>query len=408
MPHGVRADLKAAQTALGAGDFVAALKEVQPVWQTHPLDAALITARSTLELGRPDLAEKAARDALTMKPDSYAALLLLGSALQRQDKVIAAEYYFRRALDVSEDARAKELSRNVLRSLQRQKNWLVDGTFGIVPTSNVGKVSDEKKVKTVLGEFDITSQSERVLGIYGGLYLTRQTPLANGARFDFGVNFYDKAFRQHEFNMKTRGATASFNFPLSERSNASFSASKSRFSFGGEPYSDTTKLGASYGFSTAAGRILRFEMTHEEQDIIDDADQLSYENSGSVNFGVWRSKQTYVSLELRGNRRTSEHPAFDSWGKGASVLARYNRRDTSWVIEGALSRNQKIWDRPSGITPDVRQDNERLLSMSTYNSNFSFLGVTPTFRYTYQNRKSTIPIYSVLSHDVFVGVTNAF
>ena len=208
--------------------------------------------------------------------------------------------------------------------------------------------------------------------------------------------------------MKTRGATASFNFPLSERSNASFSSSKSRFSFGGEPYSDTTKLGASYGFSTAAGRILRFEMTHEKQDIIDDADQLSYENSGSVNFGVWRSKQTYVSLELRGNRRTSEHPAFDSWGKGASVLARYNPRDTSWVIEGALSRNQKIWDRPSGITPDVRQDNEWLLSMSTYNSNFSFLGVTPTFRYTYQNRKSTIPIYSVLSHDVFVGVTNAF
>ncbi len=95
MPHFVRADLKAAQTALGAGDFVAALKEVQPVWQTHPLDAALITARSTLELGRPDLAEKAARDALTMKPDSYAALLLLGSVLQRQDKVIAAEYYFR-------------------------------------------------------------------------------------------------------------------------------------------------------------------------------------------------------------------------------------------------------------------------------------------------------------------------
>ena len=36
MPHVVQADLKAAQTALGAGDFVAALKEVQPVWQTHP------------------------------------------------------------------------------------------------------------------------------------------------------------------------------------------------------------------------------------------------------------------------------------------------------------------------------------------------------------------------------------
>ena len=75
-----------------------------------------------------------------MKPESYAALLLIGSALQR----IGAEYYFRRALEVSEDTRAKELSRNVLRSLQRQKNWLVDGIFGIVPTSNVGMVSDEK------------------------------------------------------------------------------------------------------------------------------------------------------------------------------------------------------------------------------------------------------------------------
>ena len=77
MPHVVRADLKAAQTALGAGDFVAALKEVQPVWQTHPLDAALIRAHSNLELGRPDLAEKAARTVLKMKPDSYAAFLLI-------------------------------------------------------------------------------------------------------------------------------------------------------------------------------------------------------------------------------------------------------------------------------------------------------------------------------------------
>ena len=151
-----------------------------------------------------------------------------------------------------------------------------------------------------MGEFDITSQSEIGLGIYGGVYLTRQTPLANEARFDFGVNCYDKAFRQHKCNMKTRVATASLNFPLSDRSNASFSASKSRFSFVGEPYSLITTLGASYGFSTAAGRMLRFEMTHEKQSIIDNADQLSYETSGSVNLGIWRSKQTYASLELRG------------------------------------------------------------------------------------------------------------
>ena len=68
--------------------------------KTRPLATALITARPTSEHSRPDFSEKATREALDMKSDSYAAGLLLGRTLQIQNNPIAAEHQYRRALDV--------------------------------------------------------------------------------------------------------------------------------------------------------------------------------------------------------------------------------------------------------------------------------------------------------------------
>ena len=102
-----------------------------------------------------------------------------GSVLQRQDKVIAAEYYFHEQ-DVS--GCACRLSQYFCAPCKAEK--LACRQVRIVPTSNVGKVSDEK-VKTVLGNLTSRPNPKRV-SAFKADYISRETPLANGARFDLG------------------------------------------------------------------------------------------------------------------------------------------------------------------------------------------------------------------------------
>ena len=91
-----------------------------------------------------------------------------------------------------------------------------------------------------------------------------------------------------------------------------------------------------------------------KKDIIDQPVQMNYENAILSNVGVWSCKQASISLELRGNHRTSAHRHFDSCGKGISVLARSNPTDTRWIMDKALSSNHKNWDGSSRLIPEVR------------------------------------------------------
>ncbi|MGC6528733.1 MAG: surface lipoprotein assembly modifier [Paracoccaceae bacterium] len=57
---------------------------------------------------------------------------------------------------------------------------------------------------------------------------------------------------------------------------------------------------------------------------------------------------------------------------------------------------------------NVRHDLEWIASAGIRNSNVSYFGFTPTLRYTYQNRKSTVSLNTIQSHDLFFGISIAF
>lgn len=44
--------------------------------------------------------------------------------------------------------------------LRKSEKLLINGTFGILPNSHGVKALGEKNLKTVLGEFDITSETK--------------------------------------------------------------------------------------------------------------------------------------------------------------------------------------------------------------------------------------------------------
>ena len=73
-------DLIDAQQALLNVQFSEALEFVHDIADTHPVDAALISARALIELGNPKKAERYAAFAVRVAPKSLSARLLLTTA----------------------------------------------------------------------------------------------------------------------------------------------------------------------------------------------------------------------------------------------------------------------------------------------------------------------------------------
>ena len=74
------ADLRDAQIAILSQQYDLVLSEAAKIAKSHPIDAALIRARASIELGNPAQGEKYAEFAVKAAPKSFSARLLLATA----------------------------------------------------------------------------------------------------------------------------------------------------------------------------------------------------------------------------------------------------------------------------------------------------------------------------------------
>ena len=58
--------------------------------------------------------------------------------------------------------------------------------------------------------------------------------------------------------------------------------------------------------------------------------------------------------------------------------------------------------------PEKRRVRERKISLNLSNPNVSYFGLTPSLNYTFLDRDVNIEMFRVRSHDMFIGLTNAF
>ena len=111
VPFVAFANLSDSQRALLNGQFSEALEFAHEIADTHPVDAALISARALIELGDPKEAERYAAFAVRVTPKSFSARLLLATAQRHQGKDFYAELNFRRALDNADTPTDRRIAR---------------------------------------------------------------------------------------------------------------------------------------------------------------------------------------------------------------------------------------------------------------------------------------------------------
>ena len=181
-PFAVFADLIDAQRALLNGQFSEALEFAHEIADTHPVDAALISARALIELGNPKEAERYAAFAVRVAPKSFSARLLLATAQRHQGKDFYAELNFRRALDIADTPTDRRIARDALRYVHDIKDWNYTLFLGVAPTSTIHRQSGE--FLTFHPNYSIFNQQSKAIESKTGTLLSGS--IARNFRFPNG------------------------------------------------------------------------------------------------------------------------------------------------------------------------------------------------------------------------------
>jgi len=170
-------------------------------------------ARSLIEVGQPALAERYARFAVDMVPNSFAARILTATALRQQGKNFESEIQFRRALDVADTDAERQMARQSMRIVVNTKKWSGNLTLGIAPTTNVGKVSSAKRLGTVFDDFlqNFTREEkpETATGVLYGATIMRHFRGPANANLSLSLGQVRREYKATENN----STTTTFRFP---------------------------------------------------------------------------------------------------------------------------------------------------------------------------------------------------
>lgn len=198
-----QADIAQARAAFVQKNYAQALQLAVAAQADTPYEASLLIARVLLDVGQPQGAEIAARQALKFQSNSFAARFLLGTSLRHQGKKIRSEFHLRRALDLASSDRERQLARQAMGYVQSTRDWDATLTLGIAPTTNVGKKSDSDYLGIAIpGLFNNTpnqAETSSDRGVFYGLSVTRNIKFDHGGakitlgqvRRDYSDDDYD-------------------------------------------------------------------------------------------------------------------------------------------------------------------------------------------------------------------------
>ena len=81
---------------------------------------------------------------------------------------------------------------------------------------------------------------------------------------------------------------------------------------------------------------------------------------------------------------------------------------TPYVLNFNFSLSLAKWKDLEITFPENRRVRERKISVNLSNPNLSYLGLTPSAHYSFLDRDANIEMFRVRSHDMFIGLSNAF
>ncbi len=409
-PVGASADLATAKTALRQGEFVTAIENAKAISRQYPMDALLIASKSYLSLRNFKAAEEFARAAVTLNEKSFAARFLLGEALYYQGKLLAAEYQFRRALDLSPNAVTQRQTTQALRKIKSEQTWKAVGSVGLAPSNNIGKQADKDTDPEGQNGWSVDDDAVSGVGVSATLNLEQRFgSKTTNKPWTLGASFYANEYKDESFSSRGKTAYLKYNFPKIGNSRQSVKVSRGVYEYGGSVTGTSTKLSLRYN-----GEVnLRLDRSWETSKIVGDFVDYTTLAVG-LSDRIFASRNAVMFLNLDAKHRESDNALIDNKSFTVGLSGTYVPPQTPWVIGGSVSYSWASWSQApggpifAGLYPEPRKDRTWNASVSVQNNDLSFYGFTPYVRYSLLDRDSNSIFQTVKSHDFFIGVKNAF
>lgn len=413
--------LPEAQQALITQQYEQAISIAQDISGTYPVDAALIQARSYLELGQLDHAKHFANAAIQMVPNTAQPRVLLAMIHMREGHKRRANITLRRALDLAGSAQERAGISQLLRQLNKDIRFKLTGGVALMPSTNIAKTTSAETVTTLaIGGSGLTTEQynpdqELKSGIGLNLWVGAAyvIPLSRDGQISYNFNQNWVRYSSSEFNSEVWNVGASVRFPLSSSGQSYTIGAKHTQNFDHEEqvyHSNMIYLNWRQPLdgrpSPISKRALNWNLSHEAVRRTDGRD-FDLQNLGLTY--QWPAKRN--GFWHLGLSRTNRESAAVNLANAKTTLSggrRYVFNQSGLILDINASLSRAKWDDIEPLFPEIRWENDTNASITVRRPATSFFGLTPYFRWSYLNRRSNQNIREVQSHDLFMGLSNAF
>lgn len=418
----------AAARALMAGQADLALVLAEGVLLGAPGDtqALLMKSRALRELGRPQEASKAARQAFGQSDDErsrYFAALLMAQARSTGGQPGVAQLWLRRAAQIAPDDQLRAAAVRDFRHVRRQTPWRLSLDMSVEPSDNLNGAP--KTNSFTFGGLPFVNPTAVPLSgerfVFGADYL-RRVPLSETRRLNLGasvemqrVRFSSSArdkvpgIRNGDYRQDALALSLGYEARGAEGAwLGKTQLSVSRHWLAGTPYSDTARLDLSYGRMLMPGltSVARFAFEGEQR--LDSG----LRDSQTREMGVTLTRRfgkaalgldvevTDTSSDSRLVARESARAAI-SYGLGKPVKGMLPRVTLAWEVTDYDQAPASFWVAP-------RRDEELSVTVNVLLPELDYYGFAPEIGVSFRDRSSNYTIYETRGTDLRLGLKSVF
>lgn len=411
------ATLEQAQQALVTGQFTTAQGVARQIETDHPVDAALIFARASLELGQLDAAMEAAHLAQTRAPKLAQARVMVALVHIRKGQPRRAMFALRRALDFAGSNVERAGIESLLRNIQTSLRFRFSGGIGFAPSTNIANVASNRTIvfedtgMTATYNPDATVKSGVGLRSWLGASYVLGNPVGQSLTFSGQVlrNDYD----DKSFSNQQRSLGIAWGSPINggrQKVNVNYQFAELR-NDGSENHSNT--LIASIllpldGKTAGQSRnLLRLTASR----------QIGKYPTGVLDFGTNRLGGSYFWQTAPGTAWQIGFNVSDR-NSGSNVIANRSISMTAGVrkmfptsglrlgLSGRISAAR--WDNVEFRMSTRRWERDVQTTFRVGRPQMTFYGFSPYAELSYTDRRSNQTIREFNSLDLFIGIQNGF
>lgn len=366
----------------------------------------LIEARVLKQTGHLDQAIAIYRRLLDDDPSRDDVRLELADALFVQGDDMPAQHHFERLLEGSASDERAALYQRYISAIRARRPWSFEGTFGLVPSTNVNNGATNNIVFIGGIPFTPNNQAQSGIGVDYRLSGSYRHPLGDHLAVIFGASLNGDKYENEAYDSLRLRSFAEL-AATAGMSGFRFGATAERTLAGwqGHSFAAGPHISAHHTLPGAGTFRTRLSWMYREHDILNALD--GPETEFSLSYSQILGQR--FSLTVGGTwRRVDAQLAFNSYESIRPHLSLDYHLDRNLMLHGRLSYEKRTYLGPFPILGSAREDERADIGIGATFNGLAMGGLVPRIDYNYRATTSNVGLYTSDSHSLGLSVSRRY